>query len=125
MKIIPSATWVLVLGSCLGGCTAPAAITSTVHVERAAPDQLLVSIRIQQGAEVLCAPKVLCQAGEPASVELIDADQTIHIEIEPPLPDGPDAVEVQIALSGAPLGPIVLRILVPVGATGTITTSVD
>ena len=109
----------------LSACSAPDAISSMVQVERAGTNQYLVSVQIDRGEERVCAPRVLCEAGEQATVELVDAHGSIRIDIEPPAAEDDDAAAVRIAMTSGTQPTTIQRILVPVGSSGTITTLVD
>ena len=108
----------------LAACTQPT-MSSNVRVEKLDSDQYLVQIKIERAEELLCAPSLLCLAGEKAQMQLTDEGTSLTIDISAPAPGEIDALDIQVALIEAGREPVRQRIEVVAGTSGTVTCPVD
>ncbi|MCH2135445.1 MAG: hypothetical protein MK101_02560 [Phycisphaerales bacterium] len=104
----------LLMTLCVVGCTPTKRIETSATAQRQNSDQILVSVKLTRGDQVMAAPKVLCNTGESASVEMVSADEYLRVDmVAPPAgTHGPVKLTVNLERTGQP--PIVDRLDVPV-----------
>ena len=77
-------------------CQHAPSMASTATVERLEGNQFMVSLDIQRGNKTIASPQVLCMAGQNATIELVDGQVLLTIEVHPPATGDGGPVHIDI-----------------------------